>query len=207
MNAFVRPLVAARPALGLEPAGYDVTVARTLNDLLQVTTVRAMVYMAEQGCPFDEEFDGNDFAGATHLLLRCRGEPVGVMRVRWFADFAKMERLAVLKAHRGRATRAFAAFAMRLIERKGYRRAIGHADPRSIAFWTRYFGGTARLDRPRVGFSDHEYVEMVFDLPPADDALTLDSDPMVLLRPEGDWDRPGVLDRSLDRAGQVEALS
>ena len=31
------------------------------------------------------------------------------------------------------------------------------------------------------------------------DALGFDTDPMVLLRPEGDWDRPGILDRSAGR--------
>ncbi len=41
---------------------------------------------------------------------------------------------------------------------------------------------------------------MVLDLEPSDDAITLDSDPYVILRPEGDWDRPGVLDVSSDRA-------
>jgi hypothetical protein len=36
---------------------------------------------------------------------------------------------------------------------------------------------------------------MEFDLTPPADAIGLESDPFVLLRPEGDWDRPGVLDR------------
>ena len=30
-------------------------------------------------------------------------------------------------------------------------------------------------------------------------AITLDSDPYVIIRPEGDWDRPGVLDMSAGR--------
>ena len=36
-------------------------------------------------------------------------------------------------------------------------------------------------------------------LAPAPDALTIDSDPMMILRPEGAWDRPGILDRSAAR--------
>ena len=44
--------------------------------------------------------------------------------------------------------------------------------------------------------SDHDYVEMVVEGVPPADALTLDSDPLVLLRPEGAWDEVGVLDRS-----------
>jgi hypothetical protein len=41
---------------------------------------------------------------------------------------------------------------------------------------------------------------MVLDLEPGPDAITLDSDPYVIIRPEGDWDRPGVLDISAARA-------
>ena len=199
MNAIVGRLVAERPIPGFDPTGYEVTIARSLNDLMQVVALRAMIYMTEQDCPFDEEFDGNDFAGATHLVLRFRGEPVGVMRVRWFAEFAKLERLAVLKTHRGRAPLALARFAVQLAQRKGYRRVMGHAAPRVVAFWAKYFHGKARLDRPKVVFSGQEYVEVVIDLAGAENALSVESDPMLLLRPEGDWDRPGVLDRSSGR--------
>ena len=37
---------------------------------------------------------------------------------------------------------------------------------------------------------------MEFALDPPKDAVTIDADPFVFLRPEGEWDRPGVLDRS-----------
>ena len=32
--------------------------------------------------------DGNDLAGATHLIARIGSQPVGVIRLRWFCDFA-----------------------------------------------------------------------------------------------------------------------
>ncbi len=205
MNAFTRPLVAAESASGLEAHGYELTVARSLDELMQVMTVRTLVYMGEQRCPFDEEYDGNDFAGATHLLLRFRGEPVGVVRMRWFADFAKLERLAVLKDHRGRATLALIRYAVRIAERKGYRRILGYAQPRLVAFWARHFNGRPRPGRERFIFSDHPYTEVVAEFEPAPDALGLDSDPLVLMRPEGDWDRPGVLDRSAGRSSSGPA--
>jgi hypothetical protein len=40
---------------------------------------------------------------------------------------------------------------------------------------------------------------MVLELEPGDDTITLDSDPYMIIRPEGDWDRPGVLDLSAGR--------
>jgi hypothetical protein len=40
---------------------------------------------------------------------------------------------------------------------------------------------------------------MVLDLEPIADPISLKSKPMVILRPEGDWDRPGVLEASSGR--------
>jgi predicted GNAT family N-acyltransferase len=195
MNAYVRKLTIesnARPTR----RPYTVTVARSLDELMQAVALRAMVYMGEQGCPYDEEFDGNDFVGATHLILRCGGEPVGVARLRWFADFCKLERLAIRQEHRSvPALLALAREAKLIAGRKGYRRMIGYANERIAKFWRRYFNGRPRRDGGEVWFSDHRYLEMELDIEPTAAAINIDTDPMVLLRPEGDWDRPGVLER------------
>jgi predicted GNAT family N-acyltransferase len=205
MNALVKPLVAERALPSLEQS-LRVTVARNLSDMALVMAIRAMVYMGEQACPYDEEFDGNDFAGATHLILRRGDEPIGVVRLRWFAGFAKLERLAIRKEHRGGSgLMLLARAAFQLAERKGYDRLMGHAQPRLVAFWSRYFAGRVRPGRPSFSFSDYDYVEMEFDLHPPADAVSIDSDPFVLLRPEGEWDRPGVLDRSTERSMQNAA--
>ena len=45
----------------------SVRIARTFNDLMTVTAIRSAVYLAEQDCPIEEEFDGNDFVAA-HFL-------------------------------------------------------------------------------------------------------------------------------------------
>ncbi|HEY5337047.1 MAG TPA: hypothetical protein VIJ85_02495, partial [Rhizomicrobium sp.] len=49
-------------------------------------------------------------------------------------------------------------------------------------------------------FSDHEYVEVVSDMEPHPEAITLLGDPYVVLRPEGAWDEPGILEQSTARA-------
>ena len=195
MNAHVRKLT-IQSDVGPAAHAYTVTVARTLDDLMQMVALRAMVFMAEQSCPYDEEFDGNDFVGSTHLILRCGGEPVGVARLRWFADFCKLERLAIHPEHRSiPALLALAREAKALAGRKGYRRLVGYANERIAKFWRRYFQARPRRGGGEVYFSDHRYLEMEFDIEPTAGAITIDSDPMVLLRPEGDWDRPGVLER------------
>ncbi|HCX10824.1 MAG TPA: GNAT family N-acetyltransferase, partial [Hyphomonas sp.] len=59
-----------------------------------MSAIRSAVFLSEQDCPYEEEFDGNDFC-ATHLLLKAKGRPVGTLRIRWFAEFAKLERIAL----------------------------------------------------------------------------------------------------------------
>ena len=83
----------------------DVRMARSFDDLLMVYSVRSAVYIAEQECPFAEEFDGNDHC-ATHFIGFIKGEPAGCIRARFFHDFVKLERLAVLKRFR-KSTLAF----------------------------------------------------------------------------------------------------
>ena len=193
MNALHKPLVAEHPRR--LDNDLHVVVARTLNDLMQVLAVRSLVYLGEQQCPYDEEFDGNDLSGATHLILKRGLEPIGVVRLRWFADFVKLERLSIRADHRGgRGLMLLVRAAIGLAERKGYHRLMGHVQTRVIPFWRRYFKAHEREGRGRFQFSGFDYVEMEFDLHPPSDAIGIDSDPFVILRPEGDWDRPGVLD-------------
>jgi predicted GNAT family N-acyltransferase len=201
------PLPTARPP-ARDDSGLSVVVARTLEDLMRVMMVRSLVYLGEQACPYDEEYDGNDFAGATHLLLLKHGEPIGVVRLRWFADFAKLERLAIRAEYRGGGgLMMLSRAAFQLAELKGYRRLMGHAQARLVPFWRRYFHGRVRPGRKPFVFSDFDYVEMEFDLKPPCEAISIDSDPLVLLRPEGEWDRPGVLDRSATRPHSACARS
>jgi len=199
MNAHARRIAPATTP-GVNTGLLTVSVVHTLNDMLHVMAVRTLVYMGEQGCPYDEEYDGNDFAGATHLILRCDEEPVGVVRLRWFSDFAKLERLAIREEFRGGpGLLMLVREAIALAERKGYRRMMGHVQMRVIPFWRRYFKGRMRENRPTFFFSDHDYVEMEMEIQPPSDAISIDSDPLVLIRPEGEWDRLGVLDLSASK--------
>lgn len=178
----------------------SVGIVRGIDELLSACAIRAMVFAGEQRCPLTEEFDGNDFAGVTHLLVRHGVEPVGTLRMRWFADFAKVERVAVLpSARNNEPARALIRFAVHLAARKGYRRLIGNVEQSLVAYWQRALGVRVREDRPRVRFSDRDYVEIELALVPPIDAITPETEPMVMLRPEGAWDEPGVLDRSAER--------
>src|ERR1700739_5133648 len=84
---------------GAPPRAITVRIARDPNDLMLVTAIRAAVYLAEQDCPIEEEFDGNDLVAA-HFIGFVGSEPAGCLRVRFFGEFAKVERLAVRHQYR-----------------------------------------------------------------------------------------------------------
>ena len=172
--------------------------ASTADHLQQVFAVRAAVFMSEQNCPYDEEFDGNDYC-ATHVLGFVDGRPSAAIRIRYFATFAKLERLAVLKGGRGSSvTRAVIEKALEICRRKGYVRVYGHSQARLVDFWKKY-GFRPILRNSQLVFSDHEYVEIEIDLKPHGEAITMASDPYLIIRPEGAWDAPGVLEQSAIR--------
>jgi predicted GNAT family N-acyltransferase len=221
LDAEQTPMLPPSPAANIDRPPYDmigdlpdrlphdrqsrVTIVHCMDDLVKVFAVRAATYVAEQDCPYDEEFDGNDFS-ATHLLGFVGREPAGCLRIRYFADFAKLERLAVVR--RFRQTR----LAFKLIEAgisfcqaKGYRKLYGHAEPRVCKLWER-FGFRPRTTSPTLAFSNLEFVVGDLELPLDPKALADTSDPYVLIRPEGQWARPGVLDASANKRKEAEEL-
>lgn len=181
-----------------------VTVARTLDQVVMAMTLRGVIYLGEQEAPYGEEYDGNDLVAASHLIAWKGAEPVGVLRLRFFAGFAKVERAAVLKPYRRDGVmRLLMQEALRYSARRGYKKVIGHAQLNRVKYW-RTHGFQIRKDRPHFFFSDYEYVEIERKLVPPSNAITPETDPMVLIRPDGAWDEPGPFDRSLERLQNPE---
>lgn len=181
-------------------AQTEVEVARGPEDLIKAFTVRWVVFVGEQRCPEIEEFDGNDYAGATHLLARSDGAIAGTCRVRWFASFAKIERVAVLPAFRGRGVaRALIEAARMMAAAKGYERMLAHVEPELVAYWHEQ-GFEPRAGREAFHYSDRRYVEVLAEFSPDPRAIRVDTPPLVAVRPEGRWDEAGVLDHSARRA-------
>jgi predicted GNAT family N-acyltransferase len=176
----------------------QVKVARGADDLLMVYAIRAAVFLAEQACPYAEEFDGNDHC-ATHFIGFVGDEPACCLRARYFADFAKLERLAVRKEfRRTRVSFDVVRTAVDHVRRKGFRRIYGHAREGLEKFWA-HFGAKPLAPGRDFVFSDYRYSEMVAEYEALPGAIGLDSGPYVIVRPEGDWDRLGILESSAER--------
>ncbi|MCR4321183.1 MAG: GNAT family N-acetyltransferase [Candidatus Brocadiaceae bacterium] len=76
-------------------------VVTNLEDLIKVIVVRGIVFVEEQGVPYEIEHDAYDLS-ATHTLGETDGEPFAAGRIRALGEYAKLERVAVRKSYRGK---------------------------------------------------------------------------------------------------------
>lgn len=189
----------------VSPSKISVRMVRNFEDMAMIYAIRSSTYLAEQFCLYSEEFDGNDFC-STQFIGFVDGDPAGCIRMRYFGDFVKLERLAVRREYRHtRLAFRLVREAGALARRKGFTKAYGHAREDLVPFW-RMFGGR-EMDRPVFRFADFNYREMMFDLGEAgDDAIRLGVDPLVSIRPEGEWDRLGPLELSNQRPSRAQLI-
>lgn len=183
-----------------------IAIARTLEDMMRIAAIRGAVYIGEQECPYEEEFDGNDFS-ATHFIAYIGDEPVGCLRARYFADFVKFERMAIRKEFRhSRALFVMCQAGLAYARKKGYRRAYAHSQVRLARIWQKV-GFVPYEGSKRFVFSDFEYVEVAAELEPDPDSLRIGTDPYLLIRPEGRWHKPGILEQSAARAATSPSVA
>lgn len=83
---------------------FEITPVRRDEDWEKARAIRTQVFVEEQDCPPDEEWDGHDET-SRHMLGWVDGEAVATARWRTVPHeeeiVAKLERFAVLSAHRG----------------------------------------------------------------------------------------------------------
>lgn len=101
--------------------------------------IRTVVFIDEQACPPEEEWDGHDDT-SRHLLGWADDQPVATARWRTVPHdahlVAKLERFAVLPAHRGRGYgRALVQATMHDAEQAGFQDQILHAQAHLEAFY------------------------------------------------------------------------
>lgn len=194
----VREEAAPRPLYDSYLAGSanrstGVTVARSIDQLTQCLAIRAATFMAEQSIPYREDVDGNDLC-STHLLGLVDNEPAASMRVRCFSGFAKIERLAVLpRFRRSGITSQIVEASIEFCRAKGYTRIYGQASPSHLSMWQR-FGFAVRNSDGIKYLTDETYHEIDLSVDPHPRAINLYSGAAMLVRPEGQWHRPGPLE-------------
>jgi predicted GNAT family N-acyltransferase len=174
-------------------------VVETAAEFSHVFALRAATFVAEQDCPINEEFDGNDFS-AQHIVAYVGDAPAAAIRVRYFHSFAKWERFCILPRFRKSSVRdEILSAAEEIVRRKGFNQIYFQAEAGLGAFWERR--GFRRRGERVVRFSGREYGEFIKAIAASTNAITLEDDPLVLNRVEGKWHKPGILDRSSERLG------
>jgi len=141
----------------------ETRIVSSPNDLQMVMAIRAATFLAEEeDSTYWDEFNGNDFV-ATHILALVNGDPAGAIRIRWFQEFAVLEKVCVRTRYRSfRVFRALGDAAMTHLRRKGWKVAIGRARGDTHKLWSRLFGG-----RPTGGPLPHRLgpvIPLVFNL-------------------------------------------
>lgn len=80
--------------------GILVNKVSSAEDMQKCLEIRMTVFVIGQNVPQSEEVDGKD-QDSDHYLLTIDSMPVGVARVRYIEDFAKIERVAILNDYQG----------------------------------------------------------------------------------------------------------
>lgn len=174
----------------------DVRLVRNFEELHKVFSLRSATYIREQDCPYAEEFDGNDFCAA-HVLATVNGDPAACLRIRFFKDFVKLERVAVAAPYRRlKLVPELIRLSVEYVAKKGFTKIYGHSRADLKFFWEK-LGFSEIKDRPAFDFSKQKYIEVEADISRHPEAISMNDNPYKILRPEGDWDRPGILEASL----------
>jgi hypothetical protein len=159
--------------------------------------VRRSCYAAERHLSALPITDGNDHL-ATHIVAYAHDEPIASARIRWFRDFAKVERSCVERAHRNfRLLRHFSAFIEDHVARKGYDRLLTDAEPTYATMWRRLLGFVQVESKESMTYKGcaEPFVELVKSLAPHPNRLSLEDSTAVLCRIEGRWDAPSRFER------------
>lgn len=170
-------------------------VVTNSEQLMHAFAVRSICFMEETGLSAQQALDGNDYL-ATHIVAYLGTEPIGATRLRWFRDFAKIERTAFRKAYRSaRILKQCSDFIFDHATRKGYTTLVTHAEAKYARVWQRVLGFEIVEGRPLVVTEGHEpYMELVKHLAPSADAITISADPRLLFRVEGAWHVPSAFE-------------
>lgn len=183
----------------LNNTSLKIKIVQNDNERLKAMTIRTLVYIAEQNCPYDEEFDLNDHT-ATQILGTIGSEPILTARIRYFGNFAKLERLAVRKEYRGMGFgQKLLDFMISFCVTKGFNQIYLHAQKGKEGF---YLKNNFKIKNNSFHFSGYDYTEMFRDLSKTNSLLCHNPHAMQLNRPEGAWDQAGPLETTVNQLQQ-----
>lgn len=177
-------------------------------DYENMKKIRRKVFVEEHGIPEEKEFDGNDHH-ASHVLAYVAKDgkefPIGTMRIRYFSDFVKFERMAVLKDFRKTDTSdRIMNKGFDFSARKGFRYVSGLCKKELLPRWEKcgYFEIEGAKHLIQNGM---ELIPIRRELPKDPLAIRMTDYPALLTAIEDSWDDKEMLS-NLKIRNKVPAL-
>ncbi|WP_163972054.1 GNAT family N-acetyltransferase [Oceanobacillus halotolerans] len=113
----------------------NIKVVETKAEKDQAFHVRNIVFVDEQNVPPEIEVDEHDDT-AIHFIGYEDGEPIAAGRMRWVDEYGKLERICVLKEHRGKNYgKEMILFIEDIIQDKGNKKAKLNAQKHAEGFY------------------------------------------------------------------------
>lgn len=189
--------------------GIDIAIVRSDEDYEDMKNVRREVFVKEYNIPESLEFDGNDHS-ATHIIARRGDQPIGTMRVRYFSDFVKFERMAVIDEYRKMNGENIADLIMKkgmeFASQKGYRKIYGLCKKELLPRWQKC-GYRPIEDVPNVQQNGMILIPIIRDLPKHPQSISFSSHPDLLNAVEDRWDEVVCQKQLLDSPDHKNSLS
>lgn len=115
----------------------NIKIAETNTELEQAYHVRMDVFVEEQHVSPDIELDEHD-ATAIHFIGYDGEIPISASRLRFIDNYGKLERICVLKEHRGKSYGSLMIETMEAnVSNKGYSKVKLNAQTHAIDFYQR----------------------------------------------------------------------
>lgn len=163
-----------------------VDIVRSIEDLQKAFELRRAEFVQKQNVPENAEFDGNDFT-ATHVLAKQGNEAIGTLRIRYFHDFVRFERMCVKEEWRGQdVVEQILNFASDFLKKKGFDKAHCFCKPELVPYWESRHHHRIK-DAPIVHTGGMELIPMCFVFPSTETPIQMNGNPKQLVAPEGKW--------------------
>ena len=132
-------------------------IVQSFDELLKAYSVRAIVFVEEQKCPYKIEVDEFE-QSSLHILGEIDGEPIAAGRIRFLGEYAKLERIAVRKDFRGTGLgHRLVDFMMEVAREKGFNKYKMHAQAYLVDFYAKH-GFVKKGDMFQEAGIDHYFM-------------------------------------------------
>ncbi|MEA2055517.1 MAG: GNAT family N-acetyltransferase [Candidatus Thermoplasmatota archaeon] len=116
----------------------DIKMIKNKDELDKIISIRKIVFVQEQNVPLELEIDGLD-PESEHFMAYLDGEPIGCARVRTKNNFAKLERIAIIKEHRRKGHgKELTNFLIDYYRKKNFDEIYLHSQIDVVGFYKKY---------------------------------------------------------------------